>query len=358
MVPMGCAWAQKGRSMELKKKLLDKHTLEAVFSMPDELFLNSKVKVVSCIMICIAHRPHFKFTQTDFGYYKDDGFVKRKIQGRFDAFDSWNTIQEKWWADFLNKKVVPASPLTGYGSILQKVTAKDEWCVEAYMLTNYQLLTKKHFENTVFHYSSFLFSNKLVDMASIESFHPPHFKLSTENWKWFQWQKSLFEITGSQTTSILKLEEYGEGPYPYVTAQATNNGTYQFYNFCTEKGNVWTIERAIQGYCSYEPQNFSARIDVIKWIPKFEMNKYVALFLVTILNLENYRYNYGRKASQARIQTTSIKWPERDGKPDLEFMDIFIKSWPDSKSIIESDVWRKMSQNPIRFQTNKIPSYQ
>ena len=42
------------------------------------------------------------------------------------------------------------------------------------------------------------------------------------------------------------------------------------------------------------------------------MNKYIALFLVTILNLENYRYNYGRKASQVR------KLPERDGKPDVE----------------------------------------
>ena len=32
--------------IELKKKLLEKHTLEAVFSMPDELFLNSKIHVV------------------------------------------------------------------------------------------------------------------------------------------------------------------------------------------------------------------------------------------------------------------------------------------------------------------------
>lgn len=334
IVPMQSALAQKGKVFELKKKLLEKHTLEAVFSMPDDLFFNSKIHVISCIMVWTAHKPHPKSKETYFGYYKDDGFVKRKIQGRFDVLDRWDTIQQKWLADFFNKKVVPASPLTGYGSILQKVIAKDEWCAETYMLTNYQLLTKKHFENTVFHYSSFLFSNKLVDMVSTESYNQQNLELSTESWKWFKVHKFLFEITGSTTTSVLKLEEYGDGPYPYVTAQATNNGTHKFYDFYTEKGNILTIERAIMGYCFYQPQKFSASIDVIKLIPKFEMNKYVALFLVTILNLENYRYNYGRKASQTRLKTTSIKLPERDGKPDLEFMEIFIKSLPYSKWII------------------------
>ena len=143
----------------------------------------------------------------------------------------------------------------------------------------------------------------------------------------------LFEITGSTTTSVLELEEYGSGPYPYITAQATNNGTEKFYNFYTEKGNVLTIERTIQGYCSYQPKNFSASIDIVKLIPKFEMNKYVALFLVTILNLEKYRYNYGRKASQTRLKSTSIKLPEKNGKPNFEFMKIFIQSLPYSKNL-------------------------
>ena len=62
--------------------------------MPDELFFNSKVSVVSCIMVLIAHRPHLKTKQTYFGYYKDDGFVKRKSQGRFDGLDRWDTIKK------------------------------------------------------------------------------------------------------------------------------------------------------------------------------------------------------------------------------------------------------------------------
>jgi type I restriction enzyme M protein len=39
IIPMQCALSTNGRIKELKDRLLKKHTLEAVFSMPDELFL-------------------------------------------------------------------------------------------------------------------------------------------------------------------------------------------------------------------------------------------------------------------------------------------------------------------------------
>ena len=87
-------------------------------------------------------------------------------------------------------------------------------------------------------YASFLFSNKLKDIVSTESFNPPNWELSTKNWKWFKLHEFLFEITRSSTSSISKFEEYGSGPYPYVTTQAINNGTEGFYDFYTEKGNV------------------------------------------------------------------------------------------------------------------------
>ncbi len=64
------------------------------------------------------------------------------------------------------------------------------------------------------------------------------------------------------------------------------------------------------------------------------MNFYVDLFLVTILNLERYRYNYGRKASQTRLKTISIKLPVRNGQPDFEFMMQCIKGLPYSKLLM------------------------
>jgi hypothetical protein len=152
IVPMQCALAQKGKILELKKKLLSKHTLEAVMSMPDELFFNSNVGVVSCIMVFTAHRPHPSNKETYFGYWKDDGFVKRKIKGRYDALNKWQNIKEIWIESFMNKK-----SLAGL-SVMRSVKVNDEWCAEAYMETDYSVLSKDDFIKTI---KDFIFTNEL-----------------------------------------------------------------------------------------------------------------------------------------------------------------------------------------------------
>jgi hypothetical protein len=158
------------------------------------------------------------------------------------------------------------------------------------------------------------------------------YDLNIENWKYFK-LTDLFDIKGSRTTSIIELEEYGKGQYPYITTQAINNGVEGFYNFYTEEGNVLTADSAVLGFCSYQSKNFSASDHVEKLIPKFKINKYIAMFLVTIINLEQYRYNYGRKCSQAKMKQSIIKLPAIGGEPYFEFMENYIKSLPYSKSL-------------------------
>lgn len=326
IVPMQSALAIGGKILEYKKKLLDNHTLEAVLSMPDELFFNSKVGVVSCIMIFTAHKPHPKNKETYFGYYKSDGFVKRKIQGRIDAYGNWSIIKENWTSSYLNRK-----SKAGF-SINRVVTPLDEWSAEAYMETDYSTITKEDFITTLLNYSTFLLSNRLTNQIQLNTFSNTEINLNIDKWELFELNK-LFTITGSKTTPLLELEEYGKGKFPYVTTQATNNGVEGFYDFYTEDGNVLTVDSAVLGYCSYQPFDFSASDHVEKLIPNFEMNKYVAMFLVTIMNLEKYRYNYGRKCSQTRMKQISIKLPSKDGNPDFDYMENFIKSLSYSSSI-------------------------
>ena len=149
IVPMQSALAQKGKVYELKKKLLEKHTLEAVLSMPDELFFNSKVGVVSCVMVFTAHKPHPKNKETFFGYYKNDGFVKRKGKGRIDAYGTWTKTKEKWLTNFINRKNE-----AGF-SRNQVVTAEMEWAAEAYMETDYSVLSENVFIQELKKYISF-----------------------------------------------------------------------------------------------------------------------------------------------------------------------------------------------------------
>lgn len=157
-------------------------------------------------------------------------------------------------------------------------------------------------------------------------------KLEIDKWKNFELSE-LFKIQGSKTTPLLELEEYGHGKYPFITTQATNNGVEGFFDFYTEDGNILTTDSAVLGYCSYQSLPFSASDHVEKLIPKFKMNKYVAMFLTTILNLEQYRYNYGRKCSQDRMKKISIKLPAKNGEPDFEYMENYIKSLSYSSSL-------------------------
>lgn len=64
------------------------------------------------------------------------------------------------------------------------------------------------------------------------------------------------------------------------------------------------------------------------------MNKYIGLFLTTLIKLEKYRYGYGRKWGIARMKVSKIKLPTTpQGNPDWQFMENYIKSLPYSSSL-------------------------
>ncbi len=149
IIPMSCALAQSGERLRLKEELLSKHTLNAVFSMPNELFKNSKVGVVTCVMIFEAHIPQPKNKTTFFGYFKDDGFFNKKTKGRFDYDNKWEDVKTQWLDLYVNNEVkVGLSKTT-------KIVADDEWCAEAYMETDYSTLNQNDFQNTLKKYVAF-----------------------------------------------------------------------------------------------------------------------------------------------------------------------------------------------------------
>ena len=153
IIPISSVLAQNGTRLELKKKILDKHTLEAVMSMPSELFHNSKKTVVTATIVITAHQPHPKDKKTWFGYWRDDGFKITK-KGRLDIHDKWDLIKREWIKSWRNREVDPTK------SIMKEVTANDEWCVEAYMETDYSTIKKEDFEETLKKYVAFNIINR------------------------------------------------------------------------------------------------------------------------------------------------------------------------------------------------------
>ncbi len=136
---------------DAKLRLLENHTLEAVMSMPTELFY--PVGVVTVIIVLKANQPHPNSKETFFGYFKDDGFIKVKNKGRLDENGQWEKIKSTWLDAYINKKSIPGL------SVMKKVTAEDEWCAEAYMETDYSTLSEKDFLQTVKRYIAYQFVN-------------------------------------------------------------------------------------------------------------------------------------------------------------------------------------------------------
>ncbi|MDQ7009119.1 MAG: N-6 DNA methylase [Candidatus Gracilibacteria bacterium] len=137
IVPMSCALTSNKKNNEVKSRILQKHTLEAVFSMPAELFY--PVGVVTCIMVFTAKLPHNNFKESFFGYFKDDGFEKTKNDGRIDKKKLYDDIKNKWLKLFFNRKEE-----IGLSS-LKPIDGNDEWCAEAYMETDYSELSENDF---------------------------------------------------------------------------------------------------------------------------------------------------------------------------------------------------------------------
>lgn len=152
IVQMSCAIKDEKELKAVKRQLLLKNHLKAVLSMPDDLFY--PVGVVTCIMVWEANQPNAG-RKTWFGYFKDDGFEKRKHQGRIDARGKFKTIiKNKWISAYQN-----GDEIAGL-SVKKEVNYDDEWCAEAYMETDYDAITEDLFISKLKEYASFLIGKK------------------------------------------------------------------------------------------------------------------------------------------------------------------------------------------------------
>lgn len=153
LLPMSCAIGTSGIIADIKQQMLDKHTLDAVFSFPAEMFYPG-ASAVACCMVFDLGRPHSEDTETFFGYFKNDGFEKRKGIGRVDIKNKWDDIEKEWLQLYLHKQ-------TKVGlSVVKNINAEDEWCAEAYMETDYSTLAENDFINTMRDYAAFLVQNE------------------------------------------------------------------------------------------------------------------------------------------------------------------------------------------------------
>lgn len=144
IVPMSCA----GNSgSKLRAELLKYHTLLACMTMPTQLFFDSHVGTITCIMVFKAHVPHDPTKSVFFGKWIDDGFKVVPHNGRLDS-GKWKDIKQEW----LNQ-------LDGMADkdetkwLRRRINREDEALPEAYIKTDFSKLTSDDFEKTLKKYA-------------------------------------------------------------------------------------------------------------------------------------------------------------------------------------------------------------
>jgi len=157
--------------------------------------------------------------------------------------------------------------------------------------------------------------------------------LSSRTWMSFDY-KDIFDLKKGKRVTKKDLKS---GNTPYITSIATNNGITDYINIApNHTGNTITINYdGSVGEAYYQDKDYYALDSVnVLYSKNFQLNKYIAMFLITLMKKEKFKYNYGRKWHLARMRTTKISLPvKEDDTPDWEFMEAYIKSLPYSKRI-------------------------
>ena len=125
---------------------------------------------------------------------------------------------------------------------------------------------------------------------------------------------------------------------PYITRTEENNGC-KFYvqksNEITsfERGNAITIGDTT-ATINYQAKDFICG-DHMVILRSNHLNKYTGLFIVTLLNKERFRYNYGRAFSMDIIKKTELPLPiiPNTDNVDWQFVEDYMKSLPYSANI-------------------------
>lgn len=148
--------------------------------------------------------------------------------------------------------------------------------------------------------------------------------LNVVSWKEFALGDLFIFFKGKR----LRKEDMLEGDTNYLGAITENNGIRQKIDTpAIFKSNCITVNyNGSVGEAFYQSAPFWATDDVnVLYAKGWKLNKYIALFIVTIIKGERYRFSYGRKWTMDKMKKSLIKLPSKGDKPDWAYMEQYIK---------------------------------
>lgn len=346
----------------IRNKILEHHTLKYVINMPQDLF-QPNASTNTAIAVFKVNEPH-KNKEVIFYDLKDDGYVLSKSKGRTNAYGKWGKKKE----DLLDALFNPSE--SKYLEDLEKktyflktkISKNDEWVIQEYAKTDYSRLTSKSFIEVIKNYivyktkKEFDLINKSINEISMAEILANYNQINfsdiqdiTESIDIKNWQEISVLDLFTQPIESCKCSVAGDllegNDVYYIGAKKKDGGLIKKVAYderLITKGNC--IAFICDGDGSIGYHNY---IDLEEFIGTTnlavgyndEIDVYVGLFLVTVLDLERDKYSFGRKYKK-RIAKTNVLLPvildddglpvKENGKfiPDWNYMRQYIKSLP------------------------------
>ncbi len=149
IVPQSTMVGKSKVDKNVKKRILEKHTLEGVITLNKETFY--RIGVNPCIAVFTAHEPHGKNKHCKFINFEDDGFIVQKHIGLVEterAKERKTHLLNCWLHD---------APAETKFMVKTTIEPEDEW-LHAFYYFNDEIPTDADFEKTISDYLTFEFN--------------------------------------------------------------------------------------------------------------------------------------------------------------------------------------------------------
>ncbi|MGN8833705.1 restriction endonuclease subunit S [Selenomonas montiformis] len=149
--------------------------------------------------------------------------------------------------------------------------------------------------------------------------------IDTSVWKPFEIKRLFKVVKGKRLTK----KDMLDGDTPFIGSSAFNNGVTNYIgnDNNVHEGNLITVAyNGSVGETFYHDYKFIASDDVNVLYPKFELNKFIALFLCPIIKKAGRAYEFVDKWKKEDMEKTLIYLPAiSKDEPDWQYMETYMK---------------------------------
>ena len=175
-------------------------------------------------------------------------------------------------------------------------------------------------------------------------------EITTESWEEFELCDLFSDVYRSKSnikSELVTSDICYDGFLPFVSRTEKNNGCDCYVQYddgmVKECGNAISIGDTTSTIF-YQPVDFVTGDHMVICRSEW-MNPQRALFVISLIDRERYRYSYGRAFKMDLIKSTKISLPSKHGSPDWKSMDAFISKLPYGDFIRNIDVRAEWKHN-------------